>query len=81
MKIASWGIARELGGKIQEGVGCSTGNVRTQAEGMANQVAGAVQDFYGQAAEATRAGAFKLDRWVRNAIETSPTGVRWLRWG
>jgi uncharacterized protein YjbJ (UPF0337 family) len=45
------GTARNLGGKVQERFGKVTGNARTQAEGLANQVAGAAQDLYGQAAD------------------------------
>ena len=44
------GTARNLGGKAQEGFGKVTGNARAQAEGLANQAAGAAQDLYGQAA-------------------------------
>jgi len=66
------GTARNLRGKVEEGVGRATGDVKTQAKGMANEVAGAAQDVYGQAADATRTGALKLDQWVRNAIETQP---------
>jgi uncharacterized protein YjbJ (UPF0337 family) len=79
------GTARNLGGKVQEDVGSATGDVTTQAEGMANQEAGAAQDAYGRAADATRSGAVNLDRWVRNAIETQPytsalvaLGIGWL---
>ena len=41
------GTARNLGGKVQEGFGKVTGNARAQAEGLANQAAGAAQDLYG----------------------------------
>jgi uncharacterized protein YjbJ (UPF0337 family) len=79
------GTARNLGGKIEEGVGRATGDVKTQGKGMANQIAGAAQDAYGQAADATRNEAAKLDQLVRNAIETQPytsalvaLGIGWL---
>jgi uncharacterized protein YjbJ (UPF0337 family) len=79
------GTARDLGGKVQEGVGRATDNVRTQTGGMADQLAGVAQDVYGQASDATRTGTAKLDRWVRNAIETRPytsalfaLGIGWL---
>jgi uncharacterized protein YjbJ (UPF0337 family) len=39
------GTVRNVGGKVQEGFGKVTGNARTQAEGLANQAAGAAQDF------------------------------------
>ncbi|HEY2532542.1 MAG TPA: CsbD family protein [Xanthobacteraceae bacterium] len=66
------GTARNLGGKIEEGVGRATGDVKIQGKGMANQVAGDAQYVYGQAADATRSESVKLDQWVRNAIETQP---------
>ena len=79
------GTVRNLGGKAQEGAGRITGNVKTQAEGMANQAAGAAQDAYGQAADVARAGAVNFDQWFRNAIETQPytsalvaLGIGWL---
>jgi uncharacterized protein YjbJ (UPF0337 family) len=46
--------------------------VKTRAKGAANQVAGAAQGVYGQAANVTRNGAAKLDQWSRSAIETQP---------
>src|SRR6476620_8965605 len=39
------GTARNLGGKAQEGFSKVTGNARAQAEGLANQAAGAAQDL------------------------------------
>lgn len=64
------GIGGRLGRNIQ-GIGWILGR-NTQGRGMANQVAGAVQDVYGQTANATRNGAAKLDQWSRNAVETPP---------
>ena len=43
------GTARNLGGKVQEGVGRVTGDTKSQVEGIMNQAAGAAQDLYGQA--------------------------------
>ena len=40
------GTARNLGGKVQEGFGKVTGDARRQADGIANQAAGAAQDLY-----------------------------------
>jgi uncharacterized protein YjbJ (UPF0337 family) len=75
------GTARDLGGKVQEGFGRVTGDTRTQAEGVANQAAGAAQDFYGQAAD-TASGFEKM---LRHTIETRPytsalvaLGLGWL---
>lgn len=43
------GTARNIGGKVQEGVGRATGDVKTKTEGVMNQAAGAAQDLYGTA--------------------------------
>jgi uncharacterized protein YjbJ (UPF0337 family) len=79
------GSARNLGGKVQEGFGKVTGDARTQAEGLANQAAGAAQDLYGQAAEAARETASSFEKVLRHAIETQPytsalvaLGIGWL---
>jgi len=48
------GTARNVGGKVQEGVGRVTGDAKRQADGLVNQAAGAAQDFYGQAKEKRR---------------------------
>jgi uncharacterized protein YjbJ (UPF0337 family) len=39
------GTARNLGGKVQEGVGRVTGNAQTPVEGLANQAAGTAKIF------------------------------------
>jgi uncharacterized protein YjbJ (UPF0337 family) len=86
------GTARNVGGKVQEGVGRVTGDTRTQAEGLANQVTGTAQDLYGRArdsaGEATdtavnMAGSF--EKMLRNTIENQPytaaavaLGLGWL---
>ena len=43
------GTAKNLGGKVQEGLGHVTGDTKSQVEGVINQAAGAAQDLYGQA--------------------------------
>jgi uncharacterized protein YjbJ (UPF0337 family) len=79
------GTARNVGGKIQEGVGRFTGNTRTQAEGLVNQAAGTAQDLYGQAADVARDRASGFEQALRHTIETQPytsvlvaIGVGWL---
>lgn len=79
------GTARNLGGKVQEGVGRVSGNAKTQAEGALNQAAGTAQDLYGQAADAARQTATTFDSWLRGTIETQPyttaiiaLGLGWL---
>jgi uncharacterized protein YjbJ (UPF0337 family) len=86
------GTARNLGGKVEEGVGRVTGDAKTQVRGMPDQAAGAAQDLYGQArdtaAEAAvtaRDSAASLEKWLRRTIETQPytaaivaMGLGWL---
>ena len=79
------GTARNLGGKVQEGFGRVTGDTKTQAEGVANQVRGTAQDLYGQAADTARQTASTLDSWLREKIDTQPyttaivaLGIGWL---
>jgi uncharacterized protein YjbJ (UPF0337 family) len=79
------GTARNLGGKVQEGLGKVTGSARTQAEGLANQAAGAAQDLYGQAADTARGTASNFEKVLRRTIETQPytsaviaLGIGWL---
>jgi uncharacterized protein YjbJ (UPF0337 family) len=79
------GTARNVGGKVQEGVGRLTGDAGTRAEGLANQAAGAAHDLFGQAADSAREQATTLDRWFRHTIETQPytsaliaLGIGWL---
>jgi uncharacterized protein YjbJ (UPF0337 family) len=79
------GTARNLGGKIQEGVGRATGDTKAKTEGLLNQAAGTAQDLYGQTAHVARQTATTLDAWLRNTIETQPyttavaaLGIGWL---
>jgi uncharacterized protein YjbJ (UPF0337 family) len=79
------GTTRNLGGKIQEGVGRATGDTKTKAEGLMNEAAGTAQDLYGQTADAARQTATTLDAWLRDSIETQPyttavvaLGIGWL---
>lgn len=43
------GTARDVGGKLEKGVGDLTGDTKSQAEGLVDQATGAVQRGYGQA--------------------------------
>ena len=79
------GSARNLGGKVQEGVGRVTGDAQSTIEGIVNQAAGTAQNLYGQSADVARQTASTLDSWLRNAIETQPyttaivaLGIGWL---
>jgi uncharacterized protein YjbJ (UPF0337 family) len=77
------GTARNLGGKVQEGLGRVTGDAKTQAEGRVNQVRGSAQDLYGQARDSAsqiageaavraRQTASSFENALRNTIETQP---------
>ena len=66
---------------MQEGFGKVTGNAQTQADGLANQAAGAAQDLYGQAVDTARG----FEKALRRTIETQPytsalvaLGIGWL---
>ncbi|WP_175969331.1 CsbD family protein [Burkholderia sp. BCC0322] len=48
------GTVQKLAGKAQEAVGDATGSTDMQFEGKARQVAGAVQQSYGEALEQVR---------------------------
>ena len=79
------GSARNLSGKVQEGVGRVTGDAQSTIEGIVNQAAGTAQNLYGQSADVARQTASTLDSWLRNAIETQPyttaivaLGIGWL---
>ena len=48
------GAAKNIGGKIKEGVGKVTGNTKLQAEGKADQVEGKVQNAVGGAKDSLR---------------------------
>jgi uncharacterized protein YjbJ (UPF0337 family) len=79
------GTARNIGGKIEQGVGGLTGNAKTEIQGKLDQATGAAQDLYGQAADAARETATGFDKWLRTTIETQPytaaavaLGIGWL---
>jgi len=76
------GTVRQMGGKVQEGVGKVAGSAETEAEGLANQVAGAAQNLYGQVKDTT-AGAVKVVQdsagdagdYIRTVVEERPFTV------
>jgi uncharacterized protein YjbJ (UPF0337 family) len=79
------GTVRNVGGKVQEGVGRATGDTKSKVEGVMNQAAGTAQDVYGKAADIVRQNATPLEAWLRNKIETQPyttviaaLGIGWL---
>jgi len=86
------GTARNLGGKIEEGIGRATGDPKMRRQGQAHQAEGSLQDLYGQAADAAgdavdavRKMPDSLDDTIRHYVETKPyttaliaLGVGWL---
>jgi uncharacterized protein YjbJ (UPF0337 family) len=86
------GPAKNIGGKVEKGSGRATSDSKSQVEGIANQAAGAAQDFHEQARDAAtdtvaalRDSAASLEKWLRNTVETQPytttlvaVGVGWL---
>jgi len=66
------GSLRNVGGKVQEGVGRTTGDTKSTVEGVMNQAAGTAQNLYGQSADVARETASNLDTWLRNTIENQP---------
>jgi uncharacterized protein YjbJ (UPF0337 family) len=79
------GAARNVGGKIEEGIGSLAGDAKTQIQGKLDQATGAVQDLYGQIADAAPEAAAGFEKWLRTTIETQPytatmvaLGIGWL---
>ena len=79
------GSARNLGGKVQEGVGRTAGDTKSKVEGVMNQAAGTAQNLYGQGADFVRQNASPVEVWLRDKIETQPyttviaaLGIGWL---
>ena len=73
------GTAKNVGGQVEEGFGRATGDLKTQLQGKAKQMEGALQDVYGQAketaanaAEAIRETASEADDFLRTTIEQRP---------
>ena len=66
------GSLRNIGGKVQEGIGRTTGETKSTVEGVMNQAAGTAQNLYGQSADVARETASNLDTWLRNTIENQP---------
>ena len=79
------GTARNIGGKVEEGVGRATRDIKEQMQGKLDQAAGTAQDLYGQTAEVARDTAVTFEKWLRQTIETRPyaavvvaLGIGWL---
>jgi uncharacterized protein YjbJ (UPF0337 family) len=86
------GAAKNLAGKVEEGFGRATGDVKTRMQGQMKQAEGGIQDLYGQAIDsaedaidAVRQMPGSVDDTIRHYIEANPyttaaiaLGVGWL---
>ena len=73
------GTAKNLGGRVEQGFGRATGDVKTETEGKIKQATGTAQDVYGQAKDAVVDAAKSaqdqvapLEEFLRNTIESRP---------
>ena len=73
------GTAKNMGGKLEEGFGRATGDVKSQVDGTVKQAVGAAQDLYGQARETAadaaavvRREAGSFEETIRENVETRP---------
>jgi uncharacterized protein YjbJ (UPF0337 family) len=73
------GTAKNVAGKVEEGIGRATGDVKSELQGKARQIEGDLQNFYGQAkdkaaeaAEVVRESAGDVDDFIRKTIEQRP---------
>jgi uncharacterized protein YjbJ (UPF0337 family) len=62
--------------RLQEGIGRFTGDAKTRAEGIANQVSGTVQDIYGQARDNASELARDMKPVARQAVSNIETALR-----
>ena len=64
------GTAKNLGGKVEEGFGRATGDIKSQVDGTVKQAVGAAQDLYGQARETAGDAAAMVKRQAGSFEET-----------
>jgi uncharacterized protein YjbJ (UPF0337 family) len=86
------GTAKNMGGKVEEGLGRATGDTKSQVQGVMDQAQGTAEKFYGQAkdaasdaADGVRRTASSFEDVVRHTIENKPytavaiaLGIGWL---
>jgi uncharacterized protein YjbJ (UPF0337 family) len=86
------GAAKNLGGKMEEGLGRATGDAKTTVQGQMRQAEGSIQELYGQAVDsaedaidAVRQMPASVDDTIRHYIESNPyttaaiaLGLGWL---
>ena len=86
------GAAKNVGGKVEEGFGRTTGDTRSEVQGVMDQAQRTDEKFYGQAkdaasdvADGVRKTASSFEDMVRHTIENKPytavaiaLGIGWL---
>jgi uncharacterized protein YjbJ (UPF0337 family) len=75
------GTAKNVGGKIEEGIGRMTGSAQTQLKGQERQAAGAAEDLYGQAKDAAASFTDIVQRTIEERPYTAVAialGLGWL---
>jgi uncharacterized protein YjbJ (UPF0337 family) len=68
------GSAKDVAGKVEAAIGDVTGNAQTQAAGRAREAAGAVQNLFGQAKDASEAAVNYAKDAYENGGETLRDG-------
>jgi uncharacterized protein YjbJ (UPF0337 family) len=69
------GAAKDIGGKIKDGIGGLTGDESLQAEGKTDQLAGKAQKLYGSAKEAVgNAAEAASEAFTQHKPHYEPTG-------
>jgi uncharacterized protein YjbJ (UPF0337 family) len=77
------GTAKNIGGKLQENFGRVSGDLKTETEGVVNQMSGKAQDLYGKARDGTsdlanatskaaRDTTSSFERVIRDTVENQP---------
>ena len=79
------GTAKNLGGKVEEGLGRATGDAKTRVQGQMREAEGSIQDLYGQAVDSASQTAGSFEKALRHTIENQPYravaiafGLGWL---
>jgi uncharacterized protein YjbJ (UPF0337 family) len=75
------GTAKNLGGKVEEGLGQMAGDIKAQAKSQAKEAEGAVEDLYGQAKDAAGGIADVVAKTIEERPYTAVAialGLGWL---
>jgi uncharacterized protein YjbJ (UPF0337 family) len=86
------GAAKNLGGDIEDGLGCATADAKTRVQGQMRAAEGSMQELYGQAVDSAedaidtvRQMPASVDNTIRRHIKSNPyttaaiaLGLGWL---